>query len=282
MSVFRNIRIYPAHGARTAVVTWSMADDALPGNVYLAFSTSGVPGSWTSVNPDTPVASSAGMVQDTGFVLRGAAVIGYYRLMLRNGTGDVFSEPVGILGDLTPAEYGVVRAIIHKEYTGMRAANGYPVWHCIPKDHGTPSGDPDTGEAAAFECPGTDPTTACYGMPFAGGFNRPLLTWIKVLQTQVGTLKDSEDGLPVQQQNTTTIRMMAFPQPSRGHMLVDPATDKRYAIGDEINPFKLRGVFPIAYETSMIEIPQADPRYRFPVPVIDTKAYRKLPYWSPV
>jgi hypothetical protein len=63
-------------------------------------------------------------------------------------------------------------------------------------------------------------------------------------------------------------------------MIVDPSNDRRYLIGDEIKPFLLRGVMPIAYEASMEFLSQADPRYRFPVPTLDTKDYRKLPYWS--
>jgi hypothetical protein len=74
--------------------------------------------------------------------------------------------------------------------------------------------------------------------------------------------------------------MLAFPRPSRGHMIVDPSNDRRYLVGDEIKPFLLRGVMPIAYEASMEFLAQADPRYRFPVPTLDTKDYRKLPYWS--
>jgi hypothetical protein len=63
-------------------------------------------------------------------------------------------------------------------------------------------------------------------------------------------------------------------------MIVDPTTDRRYLIGDEIKTFMLRGVTPIAYEATMEFLSQSDPRYKFEVPHIDTKNYRHIPYWS--
>ena len=41
-----------------------------------------------------------------------------------------------------------------------------------------------------------------------------------------------------------------------------------------------RGGMPVAYEVTLEGLDRSDPRYRFPVPAIDTKDYRKIPYWS--
>jgi hypothetical protein len=281
MSVFRNIRIYPHHGTRSALVTWTVVDGVQPGLVYVAFSPTGYK-PWTLLNASTPVDSSLGSYFDTELVMNSGAASGYYRLLMTNGDGDNFSEPVSILGDLSPREYGMVRAIMYREFTEMRATNGYPVWHCIPKTSGTPAAnyDPDTGEIVGLECAGTPDEGASYGLPFLGGFNPPILTWVRALAIDRGTLKDSESEMSPRETDTTTVRMLAFPRPSRGHMIVDPSNDRRYLIGDEIKPFLLRGVMPIAYEATMEFLPQGDPRYRFPVPALDTKDYRKLKYWS--
>jgi hypothetical protein len=214
--------------------------------------------------------------------MNSGAACGYYRLLLTNVDGDNFSEPVSILGDLSPREYGMVRAIMYREFVEMRATNGYPVWHCIPKTSGASAAnfDPDTGETVGLECPGTPALTSSYGLPFLGGFDPPVLTWIRALAIDRGTLKDNDSDMSPVETDTTTVRMLAFPRPSRGHMIVDPSNNRRYLICDEIKPFLLRGVMPIAYEASMEFLSQADPRYRFSVPVLDTKDYRKLPYWS--
>lgn len=281
MSVFRNIRIYPHHGTRSSMVTWSIADGVPSGVVHVAFSETGTK-PWRLLTDVSPIASAVGVYHDAELHMNSGAANGYYRLLLTNVVGDNFSEPIGIFGDLSPKEYGIVRAIMHREFTEMRATNGYPVWHCIPKTSGEPAAnyDPDTGEIVGLECQGTAEEDSSYGLPFLGGFNPPILTWVRALSIDRGTLKDSESELAPRETDTTAVRMMAFPRPSRGHMIVDPSNDRRYLIGDEIKPFMLRGVMPIAYEATMEFLSQNDPRYRFHVPTLDTKDYRKLPYWS--
>jgi hypothetical protein len=266
MSVFRNIRVYPQHGRRASLVTWEVADGVTPGIVHVAFSPTGLK-PWRLLNVDAPIASEMGVFYDTELHMNSGAACGYYRLLLTNETGDNFSESVAILGNLTPREYGMSRAIMHREFTEMRVANGYPVWHCIPKTSGVPSKkyDPDTGELAGLECADTAEEDSSYGLPFIGGFNPPVLTWIRALSIDRGTIKDSESEMSPRETDTTAIRMLAFPRPSRGHMIVDPATDRRYLIGDEIKPFLLRGILPIAYEATMQFLTQGDARYRFPV-----------------
>jgi hypothetical protein len=192
------------------------------------------------------------------------------------------SEPFQIMGDITKREYGVLRAIIHQEFTQMRVANGFPIWHCIPREFGTPSADldSDTGKLSGAEsCVVTDPLLRSYGMLFQGGFYRPILTWMRISAHNEGLKDDPEDFSP-EDMVKNSVRLMAFPRPSRGHMLVDPTTDMRYLISEEIKPYRLRGVIAIAYEATIEHLNQTDERYQFPLPVIDTKAYRRIPYWT--
>ena len=266
MSVFRNIRVYPQYGQRAVLVTWEVVDGVPPGLVHVAFSPTGLK-PWRLLNADDPVASEMGVFFDTELHMNSGAACGYYRLLLTNADGDSFSESIAILGNMTPREYGMARGIMHREFAEMRVANGYPVWHCIPKTSGKPAKnyDPDTGELVGLECDGVADEDASYGLPFIGGFNPPVLTWIRAIAIDRGTIKDSESEMSPRETDTTTVRMLAFPRPSRGHMIVDPATDRRYLIGDEIKPFLLRGILPIAYEATMQFLNQGDPRYRFPV-----------------
>lgn len=283
MSVFRNIRIYPHHGTRSAAVTWELAPNTTGGDVYVAFSDVGTDGSWRALNADAPVPSGAGLYQDDELMLNGGTADGFYRLLLTDDDGlDHFSEAIQILGDITPKEYGVIRAMIHQEYTQIRVTNGFPVWHCIPRSHGTPSNavDPDTGKNEGEECGETDPDVASYGLPFQGGFHTPVLTWVRFMRHQEG-LQDDPDKFSPSEIDSHAVRLMAFPRPARGHMLVNPATDERFIVGDEVKPYRLRGIVAVAYEATVTQLKQNDPRYKFPVPFIDTKAYRRIPYWSP-
>lgn len=278
MSVFRNIRVLPTHGDRAAVVTWSLRSDVPPGDVYVAFSPTGLPASWVVQGDRVP--SELGFFLDSALVLNSAAETGYYQLLLKNSQGDNLSERIGIIGDLSSMEYGMVRGIIHREFTEMRATNGYPVWHCIPKSSGplAPNVDPDTMQVTSPEC--SNSVTPSYGLPYLGGFHKPLLTWMRPGIVKRGTRKDPPDGYGWQESDTTAARLLPYPTPSCEHMIIDPATDRRYLVGQEIAPFLLRGIMPVVYDVTLHALSLSDARYKFNPPVIDLKAYRRLPYWT--
>ncbi len=281
MSVFRNVRIYPKHGSRNATITWELAEGTVAGDVYVAFSLAGTFGTWRALNPDDPTPSAIGMFQDDQLYMDSGNVDGFYRLMLVNSADEFMSEPFQIAGDMTAAEYGILRAMIRQEFSQMRVSNGFPVWHCIPRTHGLPSlnEDPDTNSRSGGEC-ALDPEVRSYGLPFQGGFYPPILTWMRVIQHAEGLQDDPEEFSP-SETSQTSARLMAFPRPRRGHMLVDPTCDRRYLVGPEVKPFRLRGVMPVAYNVTLDFLWQGDERYAFQMPAIDTKAYRKIPYWNP-
>ena len=283
MSAFRNIRIYPSHGTRSATITWELAPGIPDGNVYLAFSETGTDVSWQAVNPGAPVASALGTFTDEALNMNKGTADGFYRLLLITpDLAEYYSEPIQILGDLTPREYGVIRGIIHQEYTQMRVTNGFPVWHCIPRAHGVLADniDPDTGKYEGEECAVAAPEDNGFGLKYKGGFYAPVLTWMRVLTHNEGLQDDSEEFSP-EEMHKTAVRLMAFPRPSRGHMIVNPATDERFLVGDEIKPYRFRGVYAVAYNVTLEFLKQTDERYKFPVPFLDTKAYRRIPYWTP-
>lgn len=277
MSVFRNIRVFPSHGDRSSAITWELEPGRVTGEVFVAFSSTAAPGSWIVRNSDAPVAALAGTYADTDLNMNSGWEMGYYRLLLVDG-GDFFSEPVLICGDLTRREYGIVRGIMSREFTLMRATNGYPVWHCVPRTTGQRAlnTDPDTNETPGLECPDVPIEDASFGLPFLGGFYPPVLTWLRPGKIERGTIEDAPSDTASRETDTMDVRLLAWPTPARGHMFVDPTTDRRWLVGDRITPHTLRGVFPYAYETKLFFLSQGDPRYRFQVPAIDTRAYRRI------
>src|SRR5690606_16464819 len=115
---------------------------------------------------------------------------------------------------------------------------------------------------------------------YVGGFFPPLLTWMRIISIRKDTLKDQPQGLGTEETDVTRVRLLGFPKPLREHMIVDPATDRRYLVMDEITPFLYRGIYPIAYEVDLQFLHHSDPRYKLPMPEVDMRNYRQLPYWS--
>lgn len=282
--MFSNIRILPSHGFRAATISWELPAAEAAGGVFVAFSISGLPGSWGAGvrNADAPVPAATGFYVDTALVMNSGADIGYYRLMLSRDGVDTFSDPVGIFQDLERREYGYIHRIIQKDYIEMRAASGFPVYHCIPRDSGTLSSrvDPDTGETDGMECPDIDPADASFGLKYKGGFFPPVLTWMRIIAIRKDSYSDRADNLGSTETDVTQVRLLPWPKPLRGHMFVDPATDRRWIVGDEVTPFLYRGIYPLAYEANLSFLRQADARYRFAVPQVDLRAYRKLKDWT--
>lgn len=282
MSIFTNIRITPTHGFRAATISWELPASEAAGEVYVAFSKTAVKGSWVVRNPTAPVVAATGFYTDLDLVIDSAAEVGYYRLLLIRNSVETFSEPVGIFHDLDRREFGVIHRAIQQSFLSMRAANGFPVYHCIPKETGevSPRVDPDTGQILGIECPDTDPGAASYGLPYLGGFYPPVLTWMHVFAVTKDTVKDAPNNLTSTQVDVSKVKLLPWPKPLRGHMFVDPATDRRWIVGENILPLMYRGLYPIGFEADLFFLAQSDPRYRFVVPPVDLKAYRKLKYWS--
>lgn len=280
--LFRNLRIIPHHGTRTAVVQWELPASATGGAVIVAWSETGLPGTWVVRNPQAPVAALVGTYSDTSFIINNGQVVGYYKLLLTLGGEEFFSAPIGIYGAMDREDYGIAHMIIQSEYEEMRGGNGYPIWHLVPMSSGTLTGnaDPDTGEVVGPECPGTPLADSGYGTPYVGGYHRPVLTWLRVINEKRDSLSDSASGNGTHQTQVMSVRLLNFPKPLRGHVLVDPMTDRRWIVSDNIQGFSHRAIYPVAYEVDVELIPQSDPVYRLVMPDFDVEEYQKLQYWE--
>lgn len=278
MQAFTKVRIYPSHGTRSAAITWEMSPHAPAGDVYIARSDTGADGTWLVLNT-APVVSSLGLFTDTALDVNSGSAEVYYKLLLVSvGHEDMFSQPFSINTLLSPQEQGIARGILHRLYQIMRSRNGYPVWWCIPKTSGelSPLVDPDTGEMAGIECPGTPADQATYEQQYIGGFHAPILTWIMPKQTKRFTKTDAENGLYVKEEDEIEAMVLAWPVPSRGHMVVEPVTDRRYLVQDEIKPNMLRGIYPLTFDITLEFLPQGDARQRLVMPDFDIRTYRRL------
>lgn len=279
MSVFSEIKIFPSHGTHTAVVTWNLPDALMSGTVDVAFSLTGAPDSW-ELRTNVPVPAYDKEFTDAQFLIQAGVPIGYYKLVWTDGAEVYPSEAIGLFNDMNKREYGITSAILRREFMIMRATNGFPVFHFIMRTGGelAKNADPDMGEVMGEECAGeTEPS---FDKLYKGGFYPPLLTWIRPTGNTRGSQTDREDGLGSQEQVQMQALMLAFPQPMRWHMLVDPVTDRRFIISD-VKVSALRANVPNVYEISIGFLQTSHPAYKIEVPR-DVKDWRQIkPYYVP-
>ena len=278
-SPFTNIRIFPHHGSRTAIVTWDLPDSMLDGEVDVAFSLTAAADSWI-LKTDAPVAASDKQFTDTTFLIQAGVPIGYYALHWTRGDESFLSGPIGIFNDMSRREYGITKAVLLREFLVMRATNGFPVFHFIARTDGAfaDNTDPDTEEVMGEECAGA--ANPSFDKTFKGGFYPPTLTWIRPLSATRGNQTDRADDTGSTEDVGMRAVMLAFPQPMRWHMLVDPVTDRRYII-TEVVTSALRANVPNAYQVKLDMLQTSHPAYRIDVPR-DVSEWRQIkPYFIP-
>ena len=278
MSSFRSIRIFPRHGSRTATVTWLLPPSMQDGAVDVAFSLTAAPDSW-ELKTSTPVSAAAGEFVDDKFLIQAGVPIGYYKLHWTRGDESELSESIGIFGDVTKREYGIAHAIMLREFMVMRATDGFPVFHFITRTSGplAKTTDPDTQEVMGEELSGTSGQS--FDKTFLGGFYPPLLTWVRPTEAIRGRQGDHDDGLGASDETSMKAVMLAYPQPQRFHMLVDPVTDRRYGITN-VDMHAVRANVPAAYDITMEFLQTSHPAYRVELPSTDVRDWRAIkPYF---
>jgi hypothetical protein len=212
----------------------------------------------------TPLGTREYSFQDLDFTAGDQSLIPHYRVVATLDGKDFESPIIAAFDRLSRRQYGAVRAMLNLELKRMRLGNGLEVVQFIPLVDGVrnPAYSP-TGQQIGMDKPGmADPS---YGMPFKGGFSPGLWTYIEI-GAKTMSEQDRQDGTGTSQDITGTARMLAFPQPARGHMLVHPPTDERWVVTDKILPYSFKGVAVIAYDVTISLLNNVDPRYNVPVP----------------
>ena len=259
---FKNLRIQPFFGDYQITVAWDAPRDCENGFYYVYRSHTGLADSWAMLNENAPVTGGCCHFIDENMTLPGAGMTIYYRLCYETPEGEYYDSEVVDLWQVLPRpEYGYVRSAIFEEYTQMRMGRGIPVFHCMPLTSGTlsPNIDPQTRLRVSTAPDGS------YGMPYLGGFHTPVATYAVVSSADIDK-QDKDDGTGFTERYDTTLRLLPFPRPALGHMLVNPRTDERWAVTGGLKPYLFRGIVPLAYVTKAVRIPIGDPRYGFPVP----------------
>ena len=252
---FTAIWCSPSYRARRTLITWTLPEQYWPGRVYVYRSLTGA-SPWECLNPTAPV-SAAGNFEDEALIVDNRAQLVYYRLMLELDEVRYRSPSVYLLQALTRSQYGAARKIMIEELRRMRSGNGLQVYH-VPLAPGEVSGvDLRTGQTTVAPCPND----------VISGFGTPVLTWVELGQQQI-IIQDRPEGDGNDTQVACPARMLSFPRPLRGHVIVDPVSDNRYAVDKVTEPHKFRGIVPTSYNVTLHLRPRDDPRYSISVPSI--------------
>lgn len=274
MSIFQDINLYPSHGDQRVIVTWGGGPQYGDHQVSVAASVTGTPDSWVVLPAVAEFGQRLMVITNWNPELHQ-----FFRfLVTKPGTTDMRSPVVGIYQDVTRREYGLAKTIIAREFEDMRRANGIPAWFCAPIISGelASSVDPDTGMMVK--------ATACddgMGMRYAGGFYKPVITWVRLFgPAQTSDRKDDPDGDGQTSSEVQNIRMMPFPPPRAGVMLVCPKTDRRWVLGPDSKILRLREILPVIYESTATLLRPNDPRHKFEVPEFTIEDRRRIKPWT--
>lgn len=266
---FTNVIVQPAYGGNHAVLRWVVGKAFIEWGALIYRSPDGVT-SWELLNPDDePVFTNEFL--DTNLPAAARLDRVHYRIDLEHPTsGDFVEGPVlAFYEQLSPSDYARASLMIRAELKRMSRGAGIPMFHYVPLSRGVvnPFFDSVTWLQSGSECK-CNPDKS-YGMPFVGGFGPPLQTWVQLLNVQ-RSREWKDDATGTKDSSRATARLLSFPHPALGHMLVHPATDDRYVVvAGEVKPFLYRGMVQIGFEVTLILLRRTDSRYQVRVPALD-------------
>lgn len=262
--IFRSITVQPAYGRNKVVVSWALDPDYEAGDIYVYRSPTGIDKSedWELLNPDAPV-NGVDFYTDLTLSDKNLFRHYHYRLLLDlNGT--YYDSPVmGMFSeDFNKTEYGALYTMRRREYLRMRSGNGVRVIHAIPSSNGD--------KADNYDHEAEKQITAChddesYGEEFQKGYKNVVQTWAEMLNAGPETNEQTEGG-GYDQKQQFNFRLLAFPKPESGHIIIFPNSDKRFLVENGVQPFLFKGHLPVAYQVPCSLLDRADPRHKIEIP----------------
>ncbi len=266
MNPFVHIAVRPAYGKNLSVVTWRMLSGFENAKIYIYRSRSNTTQSWKLLN-ETAL-QGVTYFSDQDVTVENFTYDYQYRLLALFEGQEYDSVVVRAVDNLTPHEYNAVRKIMNTEYDWMtRGRQGIQVYLFTPLLEGkpVPGYDAVTNQLFSTVAP-KDPTQDGYGQRFVGGYETPLVTYVKFKSFQPLLTKDIETGEATDIIQKLTARFLAYPVINRADLIINPVNDERYVVGESVKSYSFRGTIPIAFDVELERLVRSDPRYRLPIP----------------
>lgn len=260
-----------SYGSSTVLLEWTLDVPHEGYAVSIYRSPDGI-GDWTLITPEA-AGVTGGRFEDKSFRLPDMAQQLTYRLDLEpvNSNGDVADVLHSVLA--TPSEYlslgardrRTVRGMVMAEITRLKRGAGVPCWLLAPLKNPTTRSvyEQLTGLRAAVGCKNDDANLANY-------FTHPFQTWVQLKQ-QVNRMERTQDGEGIEEEVKLTARLPGYPVPRSYYLLVLPDSDRRFLLDTVQQAFLYRGVVPVCYDVSLIELNRTDPHYRLVMPPLDRR-----------
>lgn len=256
---FLSVHVQPSYGRNKAIVAWAVVRGYEQATCYVFKShTRGTP-PWTLLNEAPSVTR---MYEDTVLELTDNI---YYRVLMVHEGQEYDSPVVSAFDKLSRAQYGGVSKIMGMEYARMSTGNGIQVLHYIPLANGEldETVDPLTEQKYGIACPDADDN---FGTKFKGGYTPPVYTWMEITSYGKDEVKESDNGLDTDDSLIHKARLLAFPTPKPGDLIIHPTTDNRYAVNSPVQGNLFRGVYPVSYDVDIQLLRRTDARYRIEIP----------------
>lgn len=269
--IFIDIVVQPSYHAHKVLLSWVVPDACTDGDFYIYRSFSGAENDFELLNPDTPVRNTMSYEDEMFFVNNITTDVFYRILMEHEELGERDSPIVRVFDRLTRREFFAVRAMISREYKDMNITGGLPIFYYVPLVSGRTAGEYDaqTGQQIKHQ----SKINTGYGTPYAGGFSAPFNTFMKITTPLTLMQVDRPDGAGSQEITKIGVKLLPYPKPARGHLIIHPARDDRYVIGEKITGHLFKGVAATIYEVELLLLARDDPRYGVPVPVPNKRRY---------
>ena len=248
--------VQPHWGADQLVVSWQTTEEPEPEHNVIVLSSLDSE-SWVNVTDRGELDRQAGtFIHKEPLSLRRSNEL-FYRIILQTG-GDRWDSPsVSAQQLLKPHEFAIVRQILSQEHHAMRVGEGVEVMLLKPLTFGEPS---NTYDETTGQFIGGDVDESGFGERFKNGYFPPVKTYV-TLTNQQDKQDNDAGGKGTNELTKVTARAFCFPRPQRNDLIINPANDERYTVG-QINTHRFKGIIPVMCDIELDVLPRGDVRYK--------------------
>lgn len=266
-SPFYDVKIFPSHSKKTAIVAWRTAKFLRSAEFYVYRKWDG--GAEWELITESPVFGTT--YADTGFNIRNKTDVPHYKVLALLDGDEYESPDVALFAHTDRKAFGIAQNIIRANYLQARQ-DGIPILYYPAIRNGKMSSalDDVTGQRESVKCDEVnteDPEvtdTNDYGAYYEGGYYRPFITFIRFMGARVQRNNILDEG--VYDETVQNVKFLAFPPVRTGDLVVDVATDKRWFVGASITAHLIKGVIPVAYSAFLTLQPNTHQCYDVPIP----------------